>query len=296
MVDAGEVVRYLSWFVLAASMFVAGLYLKPNELRMALKQYRLLGRALLANAVIMPLIGLGLYFITPMPPSIGTAFLLVIFSFGIPLAANFTKSMRADVSFVTVLIFGLALVSSITMPLFLDLFLPATFSIARSFVFVLLFITLFQLVPLLIGLVFGDSQTIRRLLLRPLAILTAGAAILLIGIVVLIGFVGIAYVGVWPPLAMFVLTLASLGIGWIFGGPTLTNRKVLAVNTALRNFPVGFLMATSIFSDNRIAIGMAIFSMMMILMVFAFSRLISRYGMSIEVEKSRAQSERKQIP
>ena len=100
-------------------MSYTGLYLKPHELRGAMKEYKLIGLAVLANAVIIPLFGLALYELVPLPPSEATGFLLVIFSFGLPLAVNFAKSVRGDVAIVTVTIFALALVSSFTMPLLL---------------------------------------------------------------------------------------------------------------------------------------------------------------------------------
>ncbi len=277
MVDVSVVIRYLSWFLLAASMFVAGLYLRPRELGAALKQYSLLGRAVLANSVVVPLIGLGLYFITPMSADIGVAFLLVTFSFGVPLAVNFIKTIRADVPFATVLVFALAAVTSITMPILLYFFLPVSFSVVKSFLAIILFVTLFQLLPLILGLALGDSQTVRRKILRPLAIITAACGIFLIGLVIIIGLALIAFVGIWPILAMITLTLVSLGVGWVFGGPKLINREVLAINTALRNFPICFLLATTIFIDTKTEVGIAIFASIMLLSVFGFSRLISHY-------------------
>jgi len=276
MTELTLIVRYLSWFLLASSMFLAGLYLKPHDLRMAAKRYKLISKALIANAIIIPLIGLGLYEITPMSPSVQVAFLMVTFSFGIPLVLNFVKGMRANVPFATVLVFVLAITTALTMPILLRLVLPVDFSAFRTFIFVILFIVLFQLIPLVIGLILGDSGTIRRYLLRPLGILTASAGAALLGLVVIAGLAGIAKVGVWPPLSMVVLTVSSLAVGWIFGGPELIDRKVLAVNSALRNFPIGMLLATTIFADTVDAIGVAVFAAIMILSVLIFSRFASR--------------------
>jgi BASS family bile acid:Na+ symporter len=274
-------------------MFVAGLYLKPRELRGAFKEYKLILRAVLANAVIIPLFGLALYKLVPLPASEATGFLLVIFSFGLPLAVNFAKSVRGDIPIVTVTIFALALVSSITMPLLLQFFLPDRFSIAKSFFFVLLFIILFQLAPLIAGLAVSESQFVRKILLRPLALITGTVGIVLLGLVVIVGLAVISVIGVLPPVLVFILTLFSLGVGWILGGPALINRKVLAINSALRNFPVGLLMATSIFSDTEIAASVAVFAAIMILTVLVFTRLVSRFHRE-EVWKSPVVSSDKQ--
>lgn len=278
MSEIAEVIRYLSWFILASSMFVAGLYLEPQDLRMALTRRRLLAKAVLANALIIPLIGLGLYSITPMPPAIGIAFLTVTFSFGVPLVLNFVRSFRPNIPFVTVLIFVLALSTSITMPIMLRLVLPVDFSALRTFLVALSFIVIFQLVPLMIGLGLGESQRVRRYVLRPLAALTSGAGIFLITLIVFIGLAGIPRIGVLPITSMVILTLSSLGIGWLFGGPQLIDRKVLAANSALRNFPIGLLLATSIFSSMSDAIGVALFAAIMILTVLVFSRFIARFA------------------
>ena len=198
------------------------------------------------------------------------------FSFGVPLVANFAKSIRADVPVVTVMIFALALTTSVTMPLLLRLVLPEDFSIAKSFLSVLFFVVIFQLTPLLLGLGLGESQTVRRKILRPLAAITATAGIILIGLTVAVGLAAIYFIGVWAPIAMFALTIISLVVGWIMGGPALVNRKVLALNSALRNFPIGLLMATSIFSNIEVALSVAVFAAIMILTVFVFARLVSR--------------------
>lgn len=269
-------IRYLSWFVLAASMFVTGLYLKPQELKLAFKRYRLIIRALIANAIIIPLIGLGLYSVTPMEPSVAVAFLMVTFSFGVPLAVNFVRGLRADIPFVTILIFCLALVTSITMPILLNLVLPISFSIRRSFLIILAYVIFLQLLPLLVGSAFGTSQTIRMIILRPLALITGGATFLLGGVAILQGISGIPKVGLWPIVSMFILILSSIGVGWITGGPNLIDRKVIAVNSSLRNFPVGLLLATSVFFDPVDELAVAVFSLVMLLTVLFFSRVIFR--------------------
>jgi predicted Na+-dependent transporter len=280
------VIHYLSWYVSIASMFVAGLYLKPRDLKLALQRYKLITKAILANALIIPLIGLALYFTVPMPPNVATAFLLVTFSFGVPLSVNFAKGLRADIPFVTVLLFVLALTTSVTMPVLLDLFLPVSFSIARSFLIVLLYIVIFQLAPLLFGLAFGNSQVIRRTVLRPLGLVTLAATIALFSLVVFVAIAGIvlnwntvvmvAGRGLGPAGLVAVLTASSLGVGWLLGGPILIDREVLAINSALRNYPIGLLIATSIFSNNIVALAVVVFAAVMVFTVFVFSRIISR--------------------
>ncbi|MFI5419497.1 MAG: hypothetical protein ACHQ1H_00870 [Nitrososphaerales archaeon] len=141
----------------------------------------------------------------------------------------------------------------------------------------MLFIILFQLAPLIAGVAVAESQIVRKIILRPLALITGAAGVVLIGLVVIIGLAVISVIGVVPPALVFILTLFSLGVGWILGGPTLINRKVLAINSALRNFPVGLLMATSIFSDTEIAASVAVFAAIMILTVLVFTRLVSRF-------------------
>jgi len=284
--DVGLVIHYLSWFVSIASMFVAGIYLRPTDLKLALRRYKLITKAILANALIIPLIGLALFFTVPMSAAVSSAFLLVTFSFGVPLSVNFLKVLRADVPFVTVLVFVLALTTSITMPLLLDLFLPVSFSIARSFFIVLLYIIVFQLAPLLVGLAAGNSQFIRSKLLRPLALVVLGSSAALFSLIGLVAIVGIALNwstvlriagnGGGPISLIVILTIASLGVGWILGGPVLIDREVLAVNSALRNYPIGLLIATSVFSNNVIALAVAVFAAVMLLTVFVFSRIISR--------------------
>jgi hypothetical protein len=90
--------------------------------------------------------------------------------------------------------------------------------------------------------------------------------------------------GVGPAGLMAVLTVTSLGVGWVLGGPKLIDREVLAVNSALRNYPIGILIATSVFSNNIIALSVVVFAAVEVLTVFVFSRIIPRFLKSTEVQ------------
>jgi len=62
---------------LLSSMVSIGLEVTPKEIMLAARNKRLLTRALFANLILVPLLGLGIARILPMPMNVETGFLLL---------------------------------------------------------------------------------------------------------------------------------------------------------------------------------------------------------------------------
>ena len=234
--------------MLVALTFGAGLQVDRERLAAAFKNVNLLVWALIANFIIIPALGVLLAKLFRLPPFIATGFLLMAIAPGVPLVLASVRKRGGSLGFAVALELLLPLLSIITVPLTAALVLPAAAGKIPVGQFVKTLV-LFQLAPLLIGIVLGYRvPTLAQKLARPLQLVFFIAAIALIAIVFPKLVVSVATVyGSHGMLAMLCLVLLSLTIGWAFGGPARENRRVLAIGSTLRNIGLCALIATTSF-------------------------------------------------
>ena len=246
--------------IVAAVMLVsltlgAGLQVNRSHLIEIFKNGGLLVRALVANFIIVPAAGVGLAKLFRLPPEVATGFLLMAIAPGVPFVLASVRKRGGRLSLAVALALFLPLLSIVTIPFTAALVLPEGASAHIPLGQFLLTLVLFQLAPLLLGIVLGErSPTFADRMVRPLEITFFVAAIVLIAILApkLAHDISLVYGsnGMW---AMLCIVLVSLGFGWLLGGPAREDRRVLAIGTALRNVGLGALIATSNFSGAVVA-------------------------------------------
>ncbi|HEX3457570.1 MAG TPA: bile acid:sodium symporter [Candidatus Baltobacteraceae bacterium] len=238
--------------LLAAIMLVsltlgAGLQVDRGHLIASLKNVSLLGRALLANIVLVPALGVALAKLFVLPPKIATGFLLMAIAPGVPFVLAQVRKRGGRLGFAVELALVLPIVSVVTIPITAMFVLPAGAEAKiplSHFLFTLLF---FQIVPLLVGIVVGArAPKIAERLGRPLQLLFFLSVIALIVVLfpTLVHDVALVYGshGMW---AMLCLVLLSLLVGWLLGAPHPQDRRVLAIGTGLRNIGLCAVLATT---------------------------------------------------
>ncbi|MGA7355682.1 MAG: bile acid:sodium symporter [Candidatus Cybelea sp.] len=243
-------VKLTAVIMLVALTFGAGSQVNRAHLVAAFKNINLLVWALIANFIVIPGLGVLLAKLFALPPYVATGFLLMAIAPGVPLVLASVRKRGGSLGFAVALELLLPLLSIITVPLTAALVLPAAAGEIPVGQFVKTLV-LFQLVPLLAGLVVGyRAPTVSQKVARPLQLVFFIAAIALIVLVFpkLVESVTKVY-GSNGMLAMLCLVLLSLAVGWTFGGPTRENRRVLAIGSTLRNIGLCALIATTSFRD-----------------------------------------------
>jgi BASS family bile acid:Na+ symporter len=250
-----NVEKIVAVVMLVSLTFGAGLEVNRAHLIEMFKNSNLLFRALLANFVIVPALGVALAWLFRLPPHVETGFLLMAIAPGVPFVLASARKRGGHLSLAVALAFFLPLLSIITIPFTAKLVLPEGASAHVPLARFLLTLVLFQLVPLLLGIVVGQRNAkLSERLARPLQILFFASALVLVAVLSpqLARDISLVYGsrGMW---AMLSIVLLSLGIGWLLGGPAREDRRILAIGTALRNVGLGALIATSDFSEATIA-------------------------------------------
>jgi BASS family bile acid:Na+ symporter len=65
-------------------------------------------------------------------------------------------------------------------------------------------------------------------------------------------------------IALFLLVLGGMLIGWLLGGPDTGTRRVLATSTGMRNVAVALLVALTSFPDSDVDVAVLAFSALMV--------------------------------
>jgi predicted Na+-dependent transporter len=241
--------------MLIALTFGAGLQVNRPNLIVILKNYGLLGRALLANFIIIPILGVILAKVFRLSPPIATGYLLMAIAPGVPFVLASVRKRGGRLGLAVALAVIMPLLSIVTVPITAKFVLPAGAAAQLSFGHFVVTLILFQLVPLLLGSVVAERlPKLTPDLGRIMQIVFFLAVIVLFALLAkqLVHDVASVYGsnGMW---AMLCLVLLSLGTGWWMGGPAREDRRVLGIGTALRNIGLAAVIATTNFHDSLVA-------------------------------------------
>jgi BASS family bile acid:Na+ symporter len=256
-VDLVAVTKLLTSAGLIATMLAIGLRVRWGEVLMAAKQVQLVTLALIANFLLVPAATLGLLWLFDPEPMIGVGFLILAVCPGAPVGPLFAGIAKSDVPSAIGLMVILAGLSAILSPLFLAVLLGRfgpqnDLHVNYSAIVQTLIVT--QILPLAIGL--GTHERAPHLaawIVKPLNVV---ANLLLLVVVVLLlatQFETLHSIGVRGWVGMLLLLAASLGIGWICGGPRQAARATLALTTTARNAAVGLVIVATSFAGTAAA-------------------------------------------
>jgi bile acid:Na+ symporter, BASS family len=248
--------KIVSIVMLVSIMLNAGLQIDRERLLAALKDYGLLARALLANFIIVPLLGVLLVRVFNLSAGVAVGFLLMAIAPGVPFLVRAAgRQPGGSLAFAAELAFVMPALSILTIPITSRFIFPP--EIVANIPFGTLLVTLvgFQLVPLLVGLLIAyRAPALATKLQRPFTL------VFFVAVVALLVFLGPTIVkgvasiygshGMW---AMLVLVLLSLGTGYVLGGPRIEYRRTLSIATALRNIGTCAVIATSSFGHTLVA-------------------------------------------
>ena len=236
-----------------------------------------MGRALLANFVIIPILGVIILRFFDLPPEIRTGFLLLAIAPGGLLALQFARVSKGNRVFAVAILLVFCLLAILITPLFVYLFFPREGAGRLPFGWLTMMLLLLIVTPLSIGRALQqfipEHAPKLGLWLGRFSIVIFIVAALTAGkyrspAIKLMGTEGIA--------AIVLLILGAWVVGWLLGGPEIRNRKVLAISSSMRNVGVCVPIASNYFSGTDVSIPLLAFSGIMIPMNMVFALVIGR--------------------
>jgi BASS family bile acid:Na+ symporter len=268
-----QVVIFLFLFTFLLSVALE----KPKQEILTLMKSNLMGRSLVANFILLPILGMILAWLFRLPPEISVGFLMVAFAPGGMLGLHFTRLAKGNLVYAVGLILLLSILSIFIIPMLFYLIFPGSDTMNGIIVSLLGRLLFFIIPPILAGLVIqhwlgsiaAKLQKLCSFLSIALFILST---VLTSSIKVLdtqvLGWNGLATILVFIGIAWF--------IGWQMGGPELANRKVLAISTSMRNVPICLLIATNSVVNHDTELTILAFGVLLTPMNLVFAEAINR--------------------
>ena len=226
----------LNFFVVLV-MFSIGLRVSSGELLLVLRNRALFTRTLLANCVLIPAIGFLLVKLFPLTPDATVGILLLAAIPGTPIALQFTRMARTRLAFAAVMTFVLSVVSIALIPLAVEVMPRTAQRSERPIWHLVTSILVYIAAPLCAGLWMARRlPNLAHRLVLPLEILATAVFVFLMWETRLARREALyAVAGRGTILAMFLLLILSMLIGWFTGGQDRESRRILATATGMRS-------------------------------------------------------------
>jgi predicted Na+-dependent transporter len=225
-----------------SAMLAVGTGVPIGAVLRALRNPRVVGLALLANFVAVPLLAVGLTQVLPLSAEAHTAIILLGVAAGVPMLSRLTMlahgNMPFSIGLMVLLMVGTVVYAPLALPRLLPHISVAAWDIAGS-------LSVIMLVPLVLGMMarqryagLADVSEVLAHIARPSMAIGIGA-----GVVAawddLVGTLGSGiFVGV------LLLGLGGAAIGWLLAAHAPSSeRRVAALGTAMRNFPAAIFVA-----------------------------------------------------
>ena len=243
----------LNFFVVLVMLSI-GLRVSGGELLEVVRNRRLLTRALLANCILIPAIGFLLVRIFPLTQDARVGILLLAAVPGTPIALQFTRQAKTRLAFAAAMLFVLSLVSIAMAPLAIEVMPQAAQRSEQPILKLVVSIALYIGLPLCAGLwAARRAPKIAPRLVLPLGILASIVFSFLMWETRLMRRQAFdAIRGRGTVLAMALLLLLSMLIGWFIGGPDRDSRRVLATSTSMRSVIVVLYVARYCFPHTNV--------------------------------------------
>jgi BASS family bile acid:Na+ symporter len=241
-------------FFVAVVMLSIGLRSSGREFRNILRDRGLFVRMLLANCVLVPAIGLLLVHSFPLNPDAKIGILLLAAIPGTPIALQYTRKAKTRLAFAATMTFVLSLVSVVMTPLAIEVMPQAAERNERPLLILIVTIALYVALPLCAGVwVAGGAPRVASRLIRPLSLLATVSFMFLMSETRLARRQGFSAIrGRGTVLAMFLLLIVSMLIGWLIGGPDRETRRLLATSTGMRSVIVVLYIARYCFPGTNV--------------------------------------------
>lgn len=240
--------KILALIMIVSTMFGAGLQIDRERLVETLRQYGLLGKAFLANFILVPLVAVLLVKLMHVDTDIAIGIVLMAMAPGVPFLANSAgRAGGGSLSFALTIAFCFAALSVITIPITIALVPPPTDTAHVPIMKFLTTLVGFQLVPLLVGALIGPrlaAPTMEKIVKVSHLLFFAATLVFVVLIFPhLVDSVSKVY-GYGHLLIIACVGLFSVGVGWLLGGPKRDYRRTLSIATLMRNIGLCTLIGT----------------------------------------------------
>ena len=277
MGDFPTYINLLSYLFVVVYMFSVPLETTSGEIMRTFGDLNLMGRALLANFVVIPILGIVIGRFFDLPPDVRTGFFLLAMAPGGLLALQFARVSKGNRVFAVALLFVFCLLAILITPALVLLFFHKEQAGKLPFGWLILLLLLLVVLPAIVG------RVLQRLIPKTAPKLGLWLGRLSIVIFIIAAVMAgrfktpaIKLMGTNGIVAIVLLVISAWIVGWLLGGPEIRNRKVLAISSSMRNVGVCLPIASDYFAGTDVSVPMLAFSGIMIPMNMVFALATGR--------------------
>ena len=243
--------RILTYTFLVSTMLAIGLTVTGAEILSALRDRRAMGRLVLANLVLVPLLGYVLIMLIPLSPGAKLALALLALAPGGLTAIQFTNKVMGSMAFAAAAAFVLTVLSIVVTPILIKVLLPMQVGLDLPFTRLVLFVLLFLLLPLLLGLGVRDRMEKAAGVAGRVSLVVSNVSfVATILLTMSLKKEAMGSIGEGTVLTLLLFIVLSMVIGWSVGGQDKGNRRVMAIATGMRNAGLCLLMTMRMFPQS----------------------------------------------
>jgi bile acid:Na+ symporter, BASS family len=251
-----QLLNVLIPLTLVVMMLRIGLDVAIAEVVATAGNLRLVTWGLLANYVCVPALTVALLLALHAKPIVSVAFLILAVCPGAPFAPPLTSLAKGNVGVSVGLMVILAGSSAILAPLLLRIllrFMSGGDSLHVDALKMGKTLLVGQLLPLSAGLAARLWRpNLADRLKKPCDILNSALMLITFVLVLIVYYRVLLGIRIIAFAAMMAISLASLAVGWISGGPDRDTRKAVALTTSFRNAGVGMVIAAGSFAGTPV--------------------------------------------
>ena len=259
--------RILFYLFLITSMLSVGLKVKGRDVLSSLKSKDLSIQALLTNFVLIPAFGILCARIIPMKPELSMTLVMLACAPGGLSALQFLTKYKdqESIHYVGGIVFMLSFLSIFISPAMMALALPREMSLTTPYAKAFMFLVVFLLAPLLLGMVVHHkASTLAPKLAKVMGFVGTLAFIAVIVMTIEMTKEAKAAIGKWGILGMLLFILFSMFVGWLMGGPRKETRPLLSTASSMRNVALCLAIAVRSFPEAGLEFPLVAFASLMI--------------------------------
>ncbi len=283
MID--QALQILIGLMIILSLLAMGMGLTVAEFGGALRRVRILTMGLVVNFVAIPALMLLLLKVFAIDGPVAVGLLLCVLAPGNGVGTLFVDYARGDVGLSVGLVLVLTVFSVVLTPILLGLWMGGDIVAAFSATTwpMMQLILVFQLVPLIIGLLlrrYAESHTRK---IQPLIARVARWLVLVIIAAILLtkGEMVLAN-GLKPLIASLIAILMSFLLGWGVLLRVKSERVSLGLTSMIRNLALALLLAATFFKDPSTIAAMLAYALLMFVVSFAIAVWLRRTTSELE--------------
>jgi BASS family bile acid:Na+ symporter len=233
-----------------STMLGMGLSLRLHQVVRPLHNVRLVGAALFANFVVVPLAALAIVEVLGVREDIRIGLLLISTAAGAPMVPLLVLIARGNIAIAVSMVALLVVATIFYMPIVLPLMLPG---VSVDAVYIGQTLALQLLLPLALGLAVKELFDNVAVKVQP-PVRLAGNALLAVLLVLTFGLnlgAVLDLFGSGGILGALLLIASAVAAGYVMGGPRSRTRRGLALTTGQRNVAAAFVVGVGNFADRH---------------------------------------------